>query len=239
MQKTQTAGKKGIKDVLSLFRGKRGAVRIVAVVFAVGLLVLSVLTFIGVGNEVLIPLSKVMTVVMGVLMIALAAEIVLLALLLGEDPPNFFLYDASRKANLPTSQLSEELVSRRMDAYLSRIAKNKGQLWLPGYLERCNFGAEGQFRTVTAYKMLLDLAEVDSDGGWRCFSAAAPATVQWIADALRDVEPQMMKDVLLIKTKFGGDPARIRACLVRNAPYLKKRMSAYVAANIASFRGMK
>lgn len=239
MQEMQNERKKGIGDVLSLFRGKRGAVRIVAVALAVGLFVLAVLTFIGAGNEVLIPLSKVMTVLMGIFMLALGTEIVLIAFLLGEDAPNFFLYDASRKANLPASQLSEELVSKRMDVYLSRIAKNKGQLWLPGYLERCDFGAEGQFRTVAAYKILLDLAEVDSDGGWRCFSSAAPATVAWIADALQAVEPQMMKDVLLIKTKFGGDPTRIRACLVRNVPYLRKRMTAYVSAHLASFRGIR
>lgn len=239
MQEKQNVQKKGIKDLLSFFQGKRGAIRIAAVISAAILLVLAILTFIGAGNEALIPLSKVMTVMMGVFMIALGAELVLLSALIFTDAPNFFLYDAEQNTNLSASQLTEELVSRRMDVYFARIAKNKGQLWLPGYLERCDFGAAGQFRPVAAYKMLLDLAEVDSDGGWRCFSAATPATVEWIADALRNEEPRMMQDVLLIKKKFGGDPTKIRACLVRNAPYLKKRMTAYVSAHLASFREVK
>ena len=239
MQKTKFTWKSIIEKIQDCFRGKAGIVRIVALLLALLLLVLAVLTFLSVGKPALVTFSKIVAVFMGILMIALGAELVLLAFAFGEDTPNFFLYDVARGRNLPVSQLTAEGISRRMDAYFSRFVKNKGQLWLPGYLEKCDFGRNAEFRPIAAYKMLLDLAEINSDGGWRCFSASSPATVQWIADSLRAYEPQMMKDVLYIKAKFGADPSKIRDCLLRNAPYLRKRMTAYFTENLAAFRGMK
>lgn len=221
------------------FRGKKGIWNLLAIGAAVVFVVLAILTFVGAGNDALVPFAKVLVVLSGVLMLAVAAEILLFLFVFGEDVPNFFCYDATRGKNIPVSALTPEWVGRRMDVYLGRIAKNKGQLWLPGHLEKCDFGADGAFRPVTAYKMLIDLAAIDSENGWRCFCAAAPATVKWIADALASCEPQMMKDVLYIKAKFPNDTGKIRDCLLRNRAYLQKRMMTYVVEHIQQFRGVR
>ena len=205
---------------------------LIAVVLAVGL-------FISAGGDTVLPAGRTLLVISGIVLLLIAVQLVLLFFVFGEDTPNFFRYDAAMGRNIPVEKLTPEIVGARMDQYFSRIAESKGQLWLPGYLEKCNFGEGGRFRTVAAYKMLLDLAEVDSEGGWKCFSACAPATVQWIANALHTVEPAMMKDVLFIKAKFGADPSKIRACLKKNEAYLRQRMTHYVVSNIKLFDGVK
>lgn len=223
----------------ALFQGEAGRRNIVGAIFALIAVVLAIGVFISAGGDGVVPAGRVLLVISGIVLLLIAAQLVLLFFVFGEDTPNFFRYDASTGRNLPVEKLTPEIVSARMDAYFSRIAQSKGQLWLPGYLEKCSFGENGLFRTVAAYKMLLDLAEVDSEGGWKCFSACSPATVQWIADALRAVEPAMMKDVLFIKSKFGADPSKIRACLKKNEAYLRGRMTHYVVSNIKLFDGVK
>ena len=223
----------------SLFLGKHKIRNIATLVLTVILIVLAVLVFVTAGHDGMLPFSRVLAVVLGVLVLLLAVEFVLFFFVFGEDVPNFFLYDGTMGKNMPLSRLTADTVSRRMDAYLGRVSKNKGQLWLPGFLAQCDLGPNGQFRELTAYKMLLDLAEVDSEGGWRCFCSSVPATVQWIADSLRTLEPMMMRDVMMIKTRFSTDPSKIRACLVKNAPYLKKRMLLYVTEHLDDFRGIR
>lgn len=240
MQKAErgSAPQETFKDKFAaLFRGKLGILRIASIAVALAFLAVSIVAFVRAGAEGQNAVARIFTVLGGVLMIAVAAEVLLIVFTLKSERPCFFLYDPVSKRNLPASVLTPALVSKRMDAYLARIAKTKGQLWLPGYLESCNFGKKNEFRPVTAYKMLLDLVETDSDGAWRCFCASSPATVEWIADALAPYEPHMMKDVLFIKANCGTDATKIRDCLLRNAEYLRRRMLAYVAENINAFKG--
>ena len=238
MQKTENARSSGVRIGLpEMLRGRLGILRIAATAVAVLFVVLSVFAFLSAAREGRILFSRIVTVIGGVLMIAVAVELLLIVYTLGGGKPNFFLYDAEKRKRLPTSALTPELVSRRMDAYIARIARSKGQLWLPGYLETCDFGAKGEFRPITAYKMLLDLAETNTDGAWRCFCASSPDTVRWIVESLRAYEPRMMQDVLRIKLQSGADPTRIRECLLRNAGYLRRRMVAYVADHLRDFDG--
>lgn len=236
MQETLKAWK---NKFIGLFEGENGRLNLLGGIFALIALVLAIGIFICTGSDTLLAASRVILVIMGIIMLLIAVQLVLMFFVFGEDTPNFFRYDSARAKNIPENKITPEIVSARMDVYFSRIARNKGQLWLPGYLETCDFGAEGQFRTVAAYKMLLDLAEVDSEGGWKCFCSCAPATVQWIADALKGSEPAMMKDVLFIKSRFGAEPSRIRDCLKKNEGYLRGRMTHYVVSNIKMFDGIK
>lgn len=222
----------------ALFQGEIGRKRLVGAILALIAIILSVGIFISAGGD-LLPLARVLLVISGVVLILIAVQLVLFFFVFGEDTPNFFRYDPSIGRNLPVEKITPDVVNARMDTYFSRIAKSKGQLWLPGYLEKCNFGKNNALRTVAAYKMLLDLAEVDSEGGWKCFVSCAPATVLWIADALKGEEPAMMKDVVFIKSKFGADPSKIRNCLKKNEPYLRARMTQFVKANVKAFDGMK
>lgn len=236
MKKNQRTGG---NQIGALFQGETGRRNIVGAIFALIAVVLAVGVFISAGGDAVLPAGWVLLVISGIVLLLIAVQLVLLFFVFGEDTPNFFRYDASTGRNMPVERITPDIVSTRMDIYFSRISQSKGQLWLPGYLEKCDFGEDGRFRTVAAYKMLLDLAEIDTEGGWKCFSACAPATVQWIADALRAVEPAMMKDVLYIKAKFGADPSKIRACLKKNEPYLRGRMTQYVVSNIKLFDGVK
>lgn len=236
MQKTLIAWK---DKLVGAFRGENGTKNLIAAIISVMFAVLAIVIFICSGGDAIVPAGKMLLIAMGIILLLTTVQIVLLFFVFGEDTPNFFRYDTARAKNIPVEQITPEIVSARMDAYFSRIAQSKGQLWLPGYVQRCDFGADGKFRTVAAYKMLLDLAEVDSEGGWKCFCSCAPATVQWIADALKETEPAMMKDVLFIKTKFGTDPSKIRDCLTKNAGYLRGRMTYYVVTNIKTFDGIR
>lgn len=222
----------------ALFRDEGGRKRLVGAILALIAVVLSVGIFLSAGGD-LLPLSRILLVISGIVLLLIAVQLVLFFFVFGEDTPNFFRYDPSIGRNLTVEKITPEVVNARMDTYFSRIAKSKGQLWLPGYLEKCNFRKNGALRTLTAYKMLLDLAEIDSEGGWKCFVSCAPATVLWIADALKNEEPAMMKDVVFIKSKFGADPSKIRTCLKKNEPYLRARMTQFVKTNIKAFDGMR
>ncbi len=227
-----------VKSGGALFRGDGGRKRLVGAIIALLAVVLSVGLFLSAGGASL-PSARVLIVISGVALLLIAVQLVLYFFVVGEDTPNFFRYDPAVGRNLPVERVTPETVNARMDAYFSRIVKSKGQLWLPGYLEKCSFDETPALRTVAAYKMLLDLAVIDSEGGWKCFVSCSLATVQWIVDALKGEEPAMMKDVLFIKMKFGADPTRIRACLKKNEPYLRLRMTQYVVSNIKLFDGVK
>jgi hypothetical protein len=152
-----------------------------------------------------------------------------------EKGKNFFLVDRRSGRPISPAELTYESVSASMDYFFSGAVQNKGQLWLPGSLTKCNFGAKGQFKAIAAYKMLIDLADADTDGGWRCFCACPAETVHWIVGALNEIEPGMMRDLQIIKARFSGDPSKIRDLLTRNATYLKKRAMLYVTEHLKEF----
>ena len=152
-----------------------------------------------------------------------------------EKGRNFFLVDRRSGRAINPAELTYESVSASMDHFFAGAVQNKGQLWLPGTLKKCNFGAKGEFRAIAAYKMLIDLADADTDGGWRCFCACPAETVQWIVGALNALEPGMMRDLQIIKARFSSDPSKIRTLLTRNAPYLKKRALLYVTEHLKDF----
>ena len=149
--------------------------------------------------------------------------------------PNYFLFDAESNRNLPVEALSEDLVFERVDLFVSRLVRKRSELWLPGKLNACKFGEEGQFAPLVAYKMLIDLGEADSDGAWRCFCAAAPETVKWIADTLQPLEPNMTKDLLAVKMRFSNDPAKVRGFVMHNLKYLRTRAVQYTVKSLDSF----
>ena len=179
--------------------------------------------------------SKVMLVVMCALCAAVAVMLALIALLPGSVRVNYFLYDAETGKQMPVSALTEEIVFARVDAFIAGLVKKRSELWLPGRLDGATFGDNGEFAPLVAYKMLIDLGEADSDGAWRCFCAAAPETVKWIADTLKPLEPNMTKDLLAVKARFGNDPAKVRGFVLHNLKYLRARAMQYTVRSIDSF----
>ena len=229
------------KDKLfGLFEGESGKWKLAMAIISLVMVVLAIVVFVTAGvNDRLVPFSKAVTVIIGLLLLVSATGIVLLTFVFGEETPNFFLYDGAIGRNVPVAKLNGELINARLEEYVSRIAENKGQLWLPEHIQQCDFGAEKQFAPAVAYKMLVDLAEIDSEGGWKCFCASSQSTVQWIADALLPFEPNMTKDLLIIKTRFDSDPSKIRGFLVGNVKYLRGRMEKYVVDSLDRFDGIQ
>ena len=218
-------------DSRDLRQGKNIIMLVVAAV--------SLLLAIGIGialpSLTITSFSKVMAVVMLVLLVAVAVLLVLLVVLPDMVTPNFFLFDVATGRNLPIESLSEDRVFERVDLFVSRLVKKRSELWLPGKLNACTFGEDGQFAPLVAYKMLIDLGEADSDGAWRCFCAAAPETVKWIADTLQPFEPNMTKDLLAVKARFGNDPAKVRGFVMHNLKYLRARAVQYTVKSIGRF----
>ena len=225
------------KDKLfGLFEGESGKWKLAMAIISLVMVILAIVVFITAGvNDRLVPFSKAVTVVIGLLLLVSAAGIVLLTFVFGEETPNFFLYDGAIGRNVPVAKLNGELINARLEEYVSRIAENKGQLWLPEHIQQCDFGAEKQFAPAVAYKMLVDLAEIDSEGGWKCFCASSQSTVQWIADALLPFEPNMTKDLLAVKARFGNDPAKVRGFVMHNLKYLRARAVQYAVKSIGYF----
>jgi hypothetical protein len=179
--------------------------------------------------------SKAMLIVMCVLLVAMAVMLALIVLLPDSVRVNYFLYDEDTGKNLSVAALTEDIVFERVDAFVAELVRKRSELWLPGRLDACAFGDNGEFAPLVAYKMLIDLGEADSDGAWRCFCAAAPETVKWIADTLRPYEPNMTKDLLAVKARFGNDPAKVRGFVLHNLKYLRARAMQYVVKSIDSF----
>lgn len=179
--------------------------------------------------------SKAMLIVMCVLLAAMAVMLALIVLLPDSVRVNYFLYDEDTGKNLSVAALTEDIVFERVDAFVAELVRKRSELWLPGRLDACAFGDNGEFAPLVAYKMLIDLGEADSDGAWRCFCAAAPETVKWIADTLRPYEPNMTKDLLAVKARFGNDPAKVRGFVLHNLKYLRARAMQYVVKSIDSF----
>ena len=92
---------------------------IACAVFAVLAVVLMIFGIIYDGDHVL---TKVLMIVAAVLSLALAGELAYLVWFYDKgDVPNYFLYDASTKKNVPVDKLTLSIVSKRMDRYCCNL----------------------------------------------------------------------------------------------------------------------
>lgn len=216
-----------------------GGKHIISVSIAVAMVILAVSLFLCTGMERFDAAEKTLLWIIGVLLIALVAQFLVYVFVLGEQKQNYFLTDAETGRTISPRELDFETVDARLDAYLGFFVRNKAQLWLPGGIAQCDFGENDCFRPAVAYKMLTDLAKTDSDGAWKCFCGASPAVVKWISDALGEYEARMSKDLLAVKMRFSGDPARVRGFVKGNENYLRNRLLAYVTENLSLFDGVE
>ena len=165
----------------------------------------------------------------------------LLALYLGRDnDPNFFLYDTKSGRNIPESQLTFERINNRMGYFMTTLSTSLERLWSDNALDAApeKFGVNEIYKPLAAYKMVYDLAEIDSPEGWRLFLNASPAAITTLTDALRINGEEDMAQALIRaynSATSSDDYEWLSDFLKGNMPYISRRMTAYVCKNMEWF----
>ena len=165
----------------------------------------------------------------------------LLALYLGRDnDPNFFLYDTKSGRNIPESQLTFERINNRMGYFMTTLSTSLERLWSDNALDAApeKFGVNEIYKPLAAYKMVYDLAEIDSPEGWRLFLNASPAAIKTLTDALSLNGEEAMAQTLIkaYNTASSSDDYEWISDFVKgNKPYISRRMTEYVRKNMEWF----
>ena len=165
----------------------------------------------------------------------------LFCLYLGRDnDPNFFLYDTKTARNIPEDELDFERINNRMSYFMTTITTSVENLWTDNALDSDpdRFGVNGVYKPLAAYKMIYDLAEIDTPAGWRLFLNATPATISTLTDTLRASGEEAMAKTLIKaynSASNSDDYEWISDFLKGNKPYISRRMTAYVRKNMEWF----
>lgn len=165
----------------------------------------------------------------------------LFCLYLGRDnDPNFFLYDTKTARNIPEDELDFERINNRMSYFMTTITTSVEKLWTDNALDSDpdRFGVNSVYKPLAAYKMIYDLAEIDTPAGWRLFLNATPATINTLTDTLRASGEEAMAKTLIKaynSASSSDDYEWISDFLKGNKPYISRRMTAYVRKNMEWF----
>lgn len=213
---------KKLKLILSIVSG-------VALVAAIVLFVLSLTV---IQNVV----TRVIMIITSVLFLALAVEVFYLFMITGDSRANYFLYDSRQGRNISVQKLAFQTVNVRMNRFLSGYASSEGKLWTDKILDNPYLEMDDAFKPLVAYKLLFDLAEHDSEGGWKCFELASYETVDFLCTALEaSGDEEMARNLRQMKTSAPINLKYVRDYLVSNRQYLKEKMRRYVCENIQKF----
>lgn len=205
---------------------------IVSGIALVAAIVLFVLSLTVIQNVV----TRVIMIVTSVLFLALAVEVFYLFWVAGDSRANYFLYDSRQGRNISVQKLSFQTINVRMNRFLSGYASSEGKLWTDHVLDNPYLEMDDAFKPLVAYKLFFDLAEHDSEGGWKCFELASYETVDFLCSALEmSGDDEMAQNLRQMKTATPINIKYVRDYLVRNRQYLKEKMRRYVCENIQSF----
>ena len=181
-------------------------------------------------------LTQIAMIIASVLALALALEVLYLFFMSGDARPNYFLYDSRQGRNVSVQKLDSRMVNVKMNRYLSAYAPSEGKLWTDRILDDPYLEMGDEFKPLVAYKLLFDLAEHDSENGWKCFEVASVETVDFLCNALEmNGDQEMAQNLRQMKAASPINLKYIRDYLVRNRQYLKEKMRRYVYDNIQSF----
>ena len=188
-------------------------------------------------NHVETGFQKALVIICAVILAAIVVLIIYEATLLREREPNYFLYDKTVHKNISPENLTFKIVNDKMTLYISKIGETEESLWLENTLDKPDkIGNPVEFRTLLAYKMLYDLADMNDDKYWLAFYTWGENTVQSIADAIRNNgDAEMAATLIQLKNSFNADLSDIKDFLINNKPYIQSRMLKFVKANIELF----
>lgn len=159
-----------------------------------------------------------------------------LLLLMQDKKQNYFLYSYQAKRNIPVQKLTFQIVNSRMNRYILGYASNEGKIWTERVLDNPYLEMNEVFKPLVAYKLLFDLAEYDSDNGWKFFEIASVETVDFICRGLEmNGETAFASTLRQVKAAKPLNLKFVRDYLVKNKKYIAKKMFVYVYDNIQSF----
>ncbi len=205
---------------------------ITSAIALVAAIVLFVLSLTVIHNTV----TRVIMIITSVLFLALAVEVFYLFWIAGDTRANYFLYDSRQGRNISVQKLAFQTINVRMNRFLSGYASSEGKLWTDKILDNPYLEMDDAFKPLVAYKLLFDLAEHDSEGGWRCFELASYETVDFLCAALEmGGDDEMAQNLRQMKAAEPINLKYVRDYLVRNRQYLKEKMRRYVCDNIQNF----
>ena len=180
--------------------------------------------------------TRVIMMITSVLFLALAVEVFYLFGVIGDTHANYFLYDSRQGRNISVQKLAFQTINVRMNRFLSGYAASEGKLWTDKIFDNPYLEMDDAFKPLVAYKLLFDLAEHDSEGGWRCFELASYETADFVCAALEmGGDTEMAQNLRQMKSATPINLKYVRDYLVRNRQYLKEKMRRYVCENIQQF----
>ena len=204
-----------------------------------GLLILGGVLMIIFGAGASIGFLKVMFVITSVIMILLGGVCVyFVTTIAGKVTPNFFLYETSKKDNMPIEELTFDHVNRKMTYFMSHVAKNAREVWEKDIVGSENeiFGEDNQFRPLAAYKALFDLVDRGNDTVWNLYLNASDEIIVSIVDALVACDDaELGKAIRHLHKTAEGDAEKTKKFLTDNKLYIQKKMLKYVKQNIEKF----
>lgn len=197
--------------------------------------VITVATVAGWENNVV--LINVMLIIAAILFVALGGLVMYLAVISATVTRHFFLYDKNQGKNIKPSELTFEMVNKRMTYFMTRMASSERQVWSANIVgsEDERFGKNDVYRPLMAYKMIYDLTEHNSPEYWQLFAKADVAIISSICDALSDNDDaQLGATLVFLREHHAGNVDKIKNFFMDNRAYLQKQMVGYVRANVDS-----
>ncbi len=182
--------------------------------------------------------KRVLEIIIGVLLLIMAALIFVYLYQSQDAEPNYFLFDRSRRRNMDIEELTFDTVNERMTHYVQMIKQTPEELWKGDALESDRkLGFRRVYRPLLAYKMLYDLSEkTEDDPDWNLLIKADAETMGSVYSALEQGgERNMVKAFRYIMITYQSKPERIRDFIIGNQKYLRGRMLSYIKKNIELF----
>lgn len=181
--------------------------------------------------------KQILTTIIASLMVVLSLLAAYYLYVSRDAEPNFFLFDRTKKKNIPIENLNFKLVNERMNFFLTLVSESVEQLWQNDVLDNSTkMGPRKVYRPLLAYKMLYDLSDKNLDSYWRLLYHASPATVASLCGALEQGgEQEMVKAFRYIMENYRETPEKIRDFVCGNARYIRGRMLGYIKRNIELF----
>lgn len=184
---------------------------------------------------------KVMMFVCVALLIILAGLIFFYYYAFGElldRTKNYFLTNRETGRNVRLADLDFATVNDRMNYFMAKRVSDERELWMGGFLgKRGLFGADDVFKPLAIYKMLFDVAEVNTTENLQMFFDMPDPDFARMINCLEGANDNNMSRKLtsLRRVNDGTQIARLSEFLTANMKYIQGRMLAYIAAHIREF----
>jgi len=204
----------------------------------------AIVSFVGALLILIFALPKSNATYKTVLEVLISCFMILLSLLIAaylwvirDAEPNFFLFDRTKKRNIPVENLTFSIINDRMNFFLTVISESPDDLWYKNALERdIKLGPRRIYRPLLAYKMLYDLADKNLQSYWDLLFNAPADTINSVCSALQQGgEQEMVKVFRYLMDNYRQNPDKIKDFICGNQRYMRGRMKAYIQKNIEYF----